>query len=393
VGRHLIFESPPTMTHLAATLPLAPHARAWLGRVGDAILSKDLKQRRTLGVLLLAAAVTTIGIGLMAYGALLGIIRSGELALLAVLSALTMATFYALIRSGWNQRRADPTLSFAQTIAAQTLIAGAYAVSGPVHPAVLSVLALVMVFGMFNMRAEAVRNVCLYTLALVGAVMAWRARTDPQVYPVRIEWLYFVLLATVLAVISQLSVQLMDMRLRLKSQKLALENAVARIQEIATRDELTGLPNRRSMMAMAQDNALRRARGGLPFYIAMVDLDHFKAVNDTFGHAVGDQALRAFAAQAQAVLRNTDVIGRWGGEEFLLLLPESPPGEPTVGVERLRLHLADLAVCAAAPQLRIGFSAGFTRYSEGEPISQAIERADRALYKAKEEGRNRTVVF
>jgi diguanylate cyclase (GGDEF)-like protein len=314
-------------------------------------------------------------------------------AVLAVLAALTMGTFYVLIRSGWNQRRADPTLAFPQTIAGQTLIAGAYAITGPVHPAVLSVLALVMVFGMFSMRAEAVRNVCLYTLALVGAVMAWRARTDPLVYPLRLEWLYFVLLATVLAAVSQLSVQLMDMRLRLKSQKLALENALARIQEIATRDELTGLPNRRSLMSMAQDHALRRARGGPQFHVAMVDIDHFKEVNDTWGHAVGDQTLRAFAAQAQSVLRTTDVIGRWGGEEFLVLLPETPPGEPTVGIERLRARLADLEVCAEAPELRIRFSAGFTRYAEGEPIAQAIERADRALYKAKESGRNNTVVF
>jgi diguanylate cyclase (GGDEF)-like protein len=255
------------------------------------------------------------------------------------------------------------------------------------------VIALVMVFGMFNMRAEAVRAVCLYTLALVGAVMALRARTDALVYPARLEWFYFVLLATVLATISQLSVQLMDMRLRLKTQKLALENALARIQEIATRDELTALPNRRTMMGLLQDHALRRARGGLAFYVAMVDLDHFKHVNDTFGHAVGDEALRAFAAQAQAVLRNTDAIGRWGGEEFLLVLPESPPGQPTVGVERLRAQLAGLAVCAAAPELRISFSAGFTRYRDGEPVGQAIERADRALYEAKSSGRNRTVML
>jgi diguanylate cyclase (GGDEF)-like protein len=238
-----------------------------------------------------------------------------------------------------------------------------------------------------------VRNVCLYTLALVGAVMAWRARTDPLEYPMRLEWIYFMLLATVLAMISQLSVQLMDMRLRLKTQKLALENALARIQEIATRDELTGLPNRRSMMGLLQEHALLRARGGLPFYVAMVDLDHFKDVNDTWGHAVGDEALRAFATQARTVLRNTDVIGRWGGEEFLLVLPESPPGEPTVGVERLRARLANLVPCPSAPELRIRFSAGFTRYAEGEPIGQAIERADRALYVAKAEGRNRTVVF
>jgi diguanylate cyclase (GGDEF)-like protein len=377
--------------HLALPHPSSSRSRIF-GRVADAVLTTDLKQRRTLTVLLLAWLVTAIGIGLMVYGAVLGIFRADEVAVLASLAALTMAGFYVLIRSGWNLRCADPTLAFPQTIAAQTLIAGVYAVTGPVHPAVLSVLALVMVFGMFSLRAEAVRNVCLYTLALVGAVMAWRARTDPLEYPVHLEWIYFVLLATVLAVISQLSVQLMGMRLRLKTQKIALENALARIQEIATRDELTGLPNRRSMMALLQEHALLRARGGLPFYVAMVDLDHFKNVNDTYGHAVGDEALRAFATQAQTVLRNTDVIGRWGGEEFLLLLPESPPGEPTVGIERLRARLAGLVPCPSAPELRIRFSAGFTRYVEGEPIGQAIERADRALYDAKAGGRNRTVV-
>jgi len=380
-------------SELAVPVPSSSHIPRWLGRLADVVLSTDPRQRRTLKVLFLAWVVTTIGLGLLLYGATLDIFRLDEVVVLSGVSVLTMAGFYLLIRSGWNRHCADPTLAFPQTIAAQTLVAGAYAISGPLHAALLSVLALVMVFGMLSLRAEAVRNVCLYTLALVGAVMAWRARTDPAEYPVQVEWIYFVLLATVLAVISQLSVQLMGMRLRLKTQKQALEKALARIQEIATRDELTGLPNRRSMMALLQEHALLRARGGLPFYVAMVDLDHFKEVNDTWGHAVGDEALRAFAMQAGAVLRNTDVIGRWGGEEFLLVLPESPPGEPTVGIERLRARLANQVACPDAPELRIRFSAGFTRYAEGEPIGQAIERADRALYDAKAGGRNRTVVL
>jgi diguanylate cyclase (GGDEF)-like protein len=378
---------------LAVPVPSPSPARPWLGRLGDAVLSTAPRQRRTLKVLLLAWLVTAIGLGLLAYGASLDMFRADEVAVLSGMAALIMAGFYLLIRSGWNQHCADPTLAFPQTIAAQTLVAGAYAISGPLHASILSVLALVMVFGMLSLRADAVRNVCLYTLVLVGAVMAWRARTDPADYPVQVESIYFVLLATVLAVISQLSVQLMGMRLRLKTQKQALENALARIQEIATRDELTGLPNRRSMMALLQEHALLRARGGLPFYVAMVDLDHFKEVNDTWGHAVGDEALRAFATQARAVLRNTDVIGRWGGEEFLLVLPESPPGEPTVGIDRLRARLATQVACPDAPELRIRFSAGFTRYVEGEPVGQAIERADRALYDAKAGGRNRTVVL
>jgi diguanylate cyclase (GGDEF)-like protein len=377
---------------LAASAPSSTHGRLGLGRLADAVLSTDHKQRRCLTVLLLAALVTLSANSLMLYGALLGVLRLADVALLALLSALTIAGFYAAIRSGWNQRRADPTLALPQTIAGQTLIAGAYVVAGPVHPAALAMIALVMVFGMFSMRAEAVRAVCLYTLALVGGAMVWCANTDPLLYPARLEWFYFVLLATVLAAIAQLSAQMMDMRLHLKRHKVALENALSRIQEIASRDELTGLPNRRNMMDLVREHALRRARGAAPFYVAMIDLDHFKHVNDTFGHAVGDETLRAFAAEAQAVLRNTDVIGRWGGEEFLVVLPETAPGEPTVAVDRLRARLAALPVCSSAPELRVRFSAGFTRYRPGEPVDQAIERADRALYTAKTTGRNRTVV-
>ncbi|MET0982724.1 MAG: GGDEF domain-containing protein [Telluria sp.] len=121
--------------------------------------------------------------------------------------------------------------------------------------------------------------------------------------------------------------------------------------------------------------------------------DHFKNINDTYGHAAGDAVLRSFAAQAQVLLRSTDIIGRWGGEEFLVLLQETPPGEPTLGVGRLRESLGVTAASPALPDVRVRFSAGFARYEEGEPIDQAIERADRALYAAKSAGRNRSVVL
>jgi diguanylate cyclase (GGDEF)-like protein len=378
-------------TQLAASAPpSSPFLRAGVARLGDIVLSSDHKQRRCLTVLLLASLITAIAIGLMVWGTLLGMFRAREVAVLAVLSAGTMATFYVMIRSGWNQRCADPTLAFQQTIAAQTLVAGGYAVLGPVHSSALVLLALVMVFGMFNMRREAVRAVCVYTITAMGAVMAWRSQTDPHHYPVTQEWFNFILLATVLPAISQLSGQLMGMRVRLKTQKVALENALAHIQELATRDELTGLPNRRHMMNLLQEHALRRTRGGPAFYVGLVDLDHFKQINDSYGHAIGDETLRTFALQASAVLRATDAIGRWGGEEFLLILPGHGPGEAEIAVERLRSELAMAPACTAAPGLHVAFSAGLTRHRDGEAACHAIERADRALYEAKSAGRNRT---
>ena len=383
-------------TPVAAPAPLAPdpdRSPAWLTRLGNAILTTDSRQRRTLGLLLLAALVTATVVLLLVYAALIGVARPRHVGVLASLFALFMVGFYTAIRSGLNRRFQDPTLALPQVIAAQSLIAAGYAMTGPVHGATVIMLSLVMVFGMFSLRPAALRVASLYTVAVMGVVMYLCVRHQSEHYPARLELFNFALTAVVMMAISQLSGQLMNMRTRVKTQKIALEQALTHIKEMAARDELTGLPNRRRMMTLLQEHATRHGRGGPRFYVCIIDLDHFKHINDTYGHAAGDAVLRAFANQAQQVLRNTDMIGRWGGEEFLLLLPETPPGEPTLGVARLREVLAAMPASPTLPDLRVRFSAGFARYEEGEPIDQAIERADRALYAAKSAGRNRSVVL
>lgn len=379
--------------HLAAEAPpVAAPARDGFARLLDLILTTDDKQRRCLTVLLLASLITIVGIVMTILGTMLGMFEPRPVAIVSLLAVGTMAGFYAVIRSGLNRRFPDPTLAYPQTIASQTLTAVAYAVLAPVHAALLILLVVVMVFGMFNMRAAAVRAVCLYTVTLMGMVMAWCAWTSPYLYPPELEVFNFVMLATVLAAVSMLAGDLMNMRLRLKTQKVALENALAQIRELATLDELTGLPNRRHLMELLQEHAARRARGGQPFFVGLVDLDHFKRINDVYGHAVGDEALRCFAVQARKALRNTDVVGRWGGEEFLLILPGNVPDEPQIALERLRTVLAGTAPCAGAPGVRVAFSCGLARHRDGETTCQTVERADKALYRAKSEGRGRTVL-
>ncbi|MES2898803.1 MAG: diguanylate cyclase [Pseudomonadota bacterium] len=370
-----------------------PSARGALAWLGDLVFSTDPAQRRCLTVLTLTAIVYGVSIAIMAYGAAEGIFALHQVQLLGAACALAALVFYGLIRSGWNRRCAEPTLAFPQALTAQTLVAGAYAITGPVHAGVMILLPLVMTFAMFDMAARHARILMVYTVALMGAVMWERSHALPQVYVPTLEAIYFVLVATVMPAVSQLSAMIRTMRHRVKTQKVELERALAHIQQMATHDDLTGLANRRHMLTLLNDHALRHARGGPAFYVAMADLDHFKQVNDTYGHAVGDEALCTFARQALLQLRNTDIIGRWGGEEFLIMMPETPPGDPNVGVERLRLALGAAIVNAQHPDLRVAFSTGLSRYRSGEAVGDTIERADRALYAAKSAGRNRTVAL
>lgn len=133
--------------------------------------------------------------------------------------------------------------------------------------------------------------------------------------------------------------------------------------------------------------------------IALLDVDHFKAVNDTHGHAAGDRVLQAFAQAVRRCVRDGDVISRWGGEEFVLMLCNTPPEAARALLERVREAVAALSVPAdrgdgagaSAGHLRITVSIGFALHRPRHPIEETLERADRALYAAKQGGRNRTV--
>jgi diguanylate cyclase (GGDEF)-like protein len=131
-------------------------------------------------------------------------------------------------------------------------------------------------------------------------------------------------------------------------------------------------------------------RVGRGFSLCILDLDHFKQINDSFGHGVGDEVLRSFADLARRKLRETDALARWGGEEFLLLMPDTTVDQALLVVQRMRAGLTDLHVADALPELRLTFSAGLTEFQFDEALETTIERADRLLYQAKSEGRNCT---
>ena len=177
------------------------------------------------------------------------------------------------------------------------------------------------------------------------------------------------------------------LRARLKRQRRELSEALDTIRVLATVDELTSLVNRRRMHEVLEAEE-RRQQDGRGTCIALLDIDYFKQVNDQYGHAAGDAVLRSFSTTARACLRANDVLARWGGEEFLLLLPDATPDDARLVLERMAEHVHTMPVPGLQGR-RISFSAGLATRQAGEPFSEAIHRADQALYRAKAAGRDR----
>jgi diguanylate cyclase len=362
-----------------------------LRRLVDLWLGSDSAQRLRLRQTSLAMALMAISVGMLHYAVHVGHGQRG-----AALWAWTafslggMAAIYAAIRSGWSLRFRDPSLTALQIAFAISADALGYALAGPLRGACFPVLTLILMFGMFQLRARSAYALSLFALAWFGGVMAVMAVAHPASYPPAVEIGHFVMLACMLPAVAVLTSRLSRIRRRLSEQREELARALAQLQAIATRDELTGLPNRRQMQALMDQELLRSLRHHHDFCIAVVDLDHFKRINDQHGHAAGDTVLRAFAQAGQAALRATDVLSRWGGEEFLVLLPDTAMPPALAALERLRQQTAALqiGVGSGAP-LSVTVSIGLTGHRRGDTLAQTLERADRLLYRAKAEGRNR----
>ncbi len=167
-----------------------------------------------------------------------------------------------------------------------------------------------------------------------------------------------------------------------------------RLEELATTDELTGVANRRALLEAVRREFRRARRYRHPFALVMVDLDHFKRINDTYGHQVGDRVLQEFARAIRKSIRSTDLVGRYGGEEFLILLPEADSRSAVALAERIRERVRQLRVeTESGDVVQVTASFGVCAYPEhGKSIPVLLRKADDFLYEAKRRGRDRVVV-
>jgi len=179
----------------------------------------------------------------------------------------------------------------------------------------------------------------------------------------------------------------------LEIKEIEIKAILAQAHEIANTDVLTFLPNRRKIIVDLQEEVIRSNRYGTPLSISLLDLDHFKNINDTMGHTTGDEALRSVAARLREQIRHPDTIGRYGGEEFLIVLPSSEIRAAAEQAERLCQTIRALQVEANDHSFKVTISIGVAQYRVGDENWEGfLHRADEALYKAKDMGRDRWVL-
>jgi len=162
------------------------------------------------------------------------------------------------------------------------------------------------------------------------------------------------------------------------------------LEAISGTDETTGIYNRRKISDMIKEHIDLFRRYNNSFSIAILDLDHFKDINDKYGHSTGDAILAHFTKEVQPILRTNDLFGRWGGDEFILLLPNSDDLDSFALLERLRKHIE---ITELVPSICITFSAGICSYQRDVSHAELIDKADHALYTAKNSGKNKVAIF
>ena len=301
---------------------------------------------------------------------------------------------YALIvMLGWNLHLRDPSMMTPGVlwgVLAQLLVVTlAPQITFPYIVNLFTVFA----FGMLWLRMRAA--VAVWTLAMIGTgavLYLQQGRLGAAVSgkpELILSWLF---LSVILSRSLVLTIYANGLRARLRESRRKLAAALDQIQVLVHYDELTKAFNRRSLVARLEQELSRSQRTHVPFCVAMLDLDNFKDVNDRYGHTKGDAVLQEFAAAAQASMRKTDVFGRYGGEEFLMILTASGKAGADGAVERVRTAVSGHDWEKLAAGLGLTISAGLAEYRWGESVEQLINRADAALYEAKRGGRNRLVI-
>ncbi|PHN17632.1 GGDEF domain-containing protein [Pseudomonas sp. ICMP 561] len=295
----------------------------------------------------------------------------------------------------FNQRFTDASLTEFQVVLALCWLTWLLSCLGEARGVFLVIYAPILLFGLFQLTPMVFARCALLVLLSFTGINAWEffdgTLQKPGTVLLQISAL-FVMLLWLSLFAGYVHAQRQRMRQRryaLQAHQDTLRGMMAQLEELAATDELTGLYNRRYFLRMAA-RELNQLNDDTSHGLALIDLDHFKRINDNHGHSAGDQVLQAFAARAQDCLRESDVLARYGGEEFVLLIPLCDEKQLVDCCERVRESFSRVEL-AALPGSNLSLSVGMTLLQRGDNLDEALHRADQALYRAKRGGRNRCV--
>jgi diguanylate cyclase len=328
--------------------------------------------------------------GLFALYALAGTTTFATPILYGICGVTSALAFLVLSETGFNDRFSDHYLTLAQAFVSSSIMLGGVYFAPEIGFAFCYLFFIILSFATLRMSARQAGIVWTFTTA--GLAMVLMMTDKPLDMPTS-SWaervITLVFLIVTLGRCIAMGLFAISMRDALYKRGKELKAANERIEELAQLDELTGALNRRFVMKELDDELLRCVRHDQPCSVALIDLDWFKRINDTFGHPAGDEALRTFAITIFANIRGIDKFGRYGGEEFLLILPDTPQSTAIRTLDRLRDIVSGLDWAAISPSMTVTLSAGVTSIRTNDTTDSVLSRADRALYRAKESGRNR----
>ncbi|MCK0152379.1 GGDEF domain-containing protein [Alcanivorax sp. S6407] len=295
--------------------------------------------------------------------------------------------FYGLIRSGYSERFSDPSLTVMQMVTGILAVTAVLYFSRELRGAMLSIYLMVMTFGVISLDRRRLLWMAVFIQACFTTLLIGEGILAPQQVIFSYQLGHWFILALVLASFVYVGGYIHNLQSRVREQREHLREAHDRLAAIATRDELTGLYNRRYFLGRLEEEMALASRSGSSLHLAIIDLDHFKQVNDTYGHPAGDEVIRRFSAVASVGLRRSDILARYGGEEFVVLFPHVSTEACVAALNRLRDEFSAQKY-PFADELRNTFSAGVVQYQQNETAQDVTRRADEALYRAKSNGRN-----
>ena len=306
-------------------------------------------------------------------------------------SGLTLIIFSVILSEfGFNERFKDHYLVAPQATICM-LIALAFTYIAP-EVGGMFLCTLFIVFSFSSLRSIPAQTMMIWTAMTIGLAGLFLLTDKPISLPHGSHLERFATLLVFVLTIGRcmfLGIFSSSLKQSLYQSGLKLKEAYKRIEELAELDELTGSYNRRCIMRMLDEEIARAGRNDAPCSIALIDLDWFKRINDAFGHPTGDEVLRTFAITMFANIRGIDRFGRYGGEEFLLVLPGMSTEHAVRALDRLRGIIAELDWSAFSPDMSVTISGGVATLKAEETPDILLARADSALYAAKAQGRNR----